>query len=262
MNRVAMLVALVAALIGGGLSFLYLKSAELRLAGGAKVVLLSLVKDVPAGAALTEDMLAEREVPMAYVEDRSVKSAEEARVLGLKLGNRLRAGQTLLWSDLAISSAERRELSGLVQPGRRAYKLHSGHESFRMVEPGDHVDLLGSVAGRAPGETLSVVLLQKVLVLAVGGRTRRDEIQSKGVGTADGSLTLSVTLEEAQLLSLTTTRTGTALSVVLRSPGDDLVVPRLNDVSSNALRDLEERAKIKGRTTQKVEQGPVELKPQ
>ena len=118
-----MLVALVAALIGGGLSFLYLKSAELKLAGGAKVVLLSLVKDVPAGAALTEDMLAEREVPMAYVEDRSVKSAEKARVLGLKLGNRLRAGQTLLWSDLAISSAERRELSGLVQPGRRLWHL-------------------------------------------------------------------------------------------------------------------------------------------
>ncbi len=253
MNKSAFLIALVTALVGGALCFLYLKRAEQELSGGKKIEILTMVKSVDQGARVTEDNVAVREVPQAYVEDRSVKAAEKSRVVGLRLGHDLRAGQTLMWTDLAIATDERRELSGLIQPGRRAYTVHSRDQSFALVEPGDYVDLLASLNSLEGRK--SVVLLQKVLVLAQGLSTLPSDPTDKR-RTRNVALTLSVTLPESQLLSLAGAAGSGELVVVLRNPEDPRVAEGIKDMNIKALTNDEERARVQ---RARAESGPVKL---
>lgn len=252
MNKSAFLIALVTAIVGAALCFLYLQRAERELSGGGKIEVLTIVKRVESGSRITEDSLAVRAVPQAYVEDRSVKAAEKERVLGLRIGPALTAGQTLMWTDLAITTDERRDLSSLIQPGRRAYTLNSEDRSFALVEPGDYVDVLGSLRGI--DDHKAVVLLQKVLVLAQGFSTQptliNEERESRNL-----VLTVSVTLEEAQLLSLATAQDG-ELFVALRNPDDARITEGIKDMDLSALTSDVERAKVQ---KSRHESGPVKL---
>ena len=93
----------------------------------------------------------------------------------------------------------------------------------------------------------SVVLLQRVLVLAVGMAT---EAQAVGGGAQSGSyssqrdmvLTLSLNLQEAQLLALATERGH--LSVAVRNPDDTRIIDGIPDMSSAALFDVKARNDI------------------
>ena len=120
MNKRALLIAIVAAVVGSLLLFLYLRRFEQDMSGGDRIRLLVTVKPIERNAVITDDMLTEREVPVAYVEDRAVKRQEKPKVVGLRVGTALQANQTLMWTDLAIATDERRDLSSLVQPGNRA----------------------------------------------------------------------------------------------------------------------------------------------
>jgi len=118
MSKRALLLALIVATLGLVLMLLYVRRFEQQASGGERVQLLVAIKPIERGAVITDDVLAVREVPLAYVEDRAVKAAERAKVVGLRLGNNVQSQQTLMWSDLAIAADERRDLSALVQPSR------------------------------------------------------------------------------------------------------------------------------------------------
>ena len=85
----------------------------------------------------------------------------------------LAAQQTLMWSDLSVASDERRDLSSLVQPGNRAVSVvaQQNDKSYALIHAGDYVDLISTMQATkdpAADARTAVVLLQKVLVLAVG----------------------------------------------------------------------------------------------
>ena len=97
------------------------------------------------------------------------------------------------------------------------------------MRPGDYVDLLASLApGDAPlgdksQKLVSVLLLQRILVLAVGEITdpqllRAAQSQETAALLEAAPLTLSLKVEEAQLLALAQERG--KLSVLLRQPDD------------------------------------------
>src|SRR5688572_18666698 len=102
MNRRLSLIACVLAALGAGLLLLYLQRYEREMGGGERVQLLSLRKAVARGAVLTDDVIATRAVPRAYVEERAIRATERDKVLGIKAALALEPQQTLLWTDLAL----------------------------------------------------------------------------------------------------------------------------------------------------------------
>jgi len=235
-NKVALLVALAIAAIGGVLLFIYLQRFEQEASGGAKVKLLVAIKPIHAGDNLTDDMLATREVPQAYVEDRAVRESERPRVIGLRVATAVQAQQTLMWTDLAIATDDRRDLSSLVQPGMRAVSVRATTEgSFALIRPGDRVDVIATMP-QGNDQRESIVLLQNVLVLAVGMDMGNDPIAKRQRNDRNEQmLTLSLNVPEAQLLALAIEKGH--LSVALRNPDDVRIAEGLTEMSSSTLTD-------------------------
>lgn len=252
MNRRAMFIAAALALAGITLLFVYMKRFERDMSGGDQVELLAAVKPIKRGTVITDDMLTARDVPIAYVESRAIKAAERSKVVGLQSANAIAPQETVMWTDIAITT-ENRDVSSLVQPGKRAVTVHGagGDEAALngLVRPGDYVDVVatmdeGTVASTAAPakERVAVVLLQKVLVLAVAGDTQiaaAGDPKSRSGGPADKSITLSLNVKEAQLLALAMEKGH--VSVAVRNP-EDPRISDLPDMPASALADSKARA--------------------
>lgn len=238
-------------LLGGGLLLLYLKRFEEEASGGARVQVLSLVQPLERGALVSAEALAVSEVPVAYVEQRAVRAADKSKIVGIRAAHALDAQDTLLWTDLAIS-AESRDLSSLVQPGKRAMTVRASEtgsdpSSSGLLRPGDYVDVLVTLRDELESKSASaVVLLQRVLVLAVGSRTEpqgfAETREPRGSSAHERELTLSLKTEEVQLLSLARER-GT-LSVALRDPSDTNIVEGVADMPVSVLYDKKSRESV------------------
>jgi pilus assembly protein CpaB len=245
--RRALLVALACAVAAVSLFVLYLKQYEREASGGEPVRVLVVLRALEAGEQITDEALGVKDVPQAYVEDRAIRESDKNRVLGLRVGGLVQAQQTLMWSDLSVTSEEHRELSTLVQPGRRAItvSLKNGVMAA-LVRPGDSVDVIAVADGRGDSRAAKV-LLQNVLVLAVGASTAADP---RGDGAQrelrEGDLTLSVTLADAQQLALAQERGD--LSVAVRNVDDAQISERASEPGSETPRVVAERS------------GPSELK--
>ena len=153
---------------------LYQRRFELEASGGEKVKLLIAVKRVERGKPITEDAIAVREIPQAYVDDRAIRESEKNKIIGLKVGTAVKEQQLLLWSDLT-NNDDRKDLSALVLPGYRAVSIKAARDdtSIALIKPGDYVDVIGVLGSSSTvGEAKNaVVLLQRILVLATGTDT-------------------------------------------------------------------------------------------
>ena len=272
MNRRALIIAAALALAGVTLLFMYMKRYEREMSGGDQVELLAAVRPIKRGTVITDDMLTTRDVPIAYVEGRAIKAAERSKVLGLQTASAIEPQETVMWTDLAITT-EDRDVSSLVQPGKRAVTLRSsaGDESTLngLVRPGDYVDVVATMEENTKPnvadptnsnkERVAVVLLQKVLVLAVRGETQAAaSADSKTVNRLDKSITLSVNMKEAQLLALAMEKGH--VSVAVRNP-DDPRVSDLPDMPASALADTNARAAAQstGRVRSRSGDQPVKI---
>jgi pilus assembly protein CpaB len=270
MNQRALLVALGLAALSAFFLFKYTRQFEQEMSGGERIELLVVAKPVARGVLLTDDMLGVREVPLAYVESRAVKATERAKILGVRTAQSVQAQDLLMWSDLAVTSEER-DLSSLVQPGNRAVTVRATNgddsRSYALIRPGDYVDVLATMADSARSATdtrSSIVLLQKVLVLAVGldtesgGSNGSAALQADHNRARDLILTLSLNLQEAQLLALATEKG--RLSVALRNPEDQRVTEGIPDMASTALFDSHARLEIQNvRRASTNASGPIKL---
>lgn len=251
MNRRALFVALVVGVLGLVLLLLYQRRFELEASGGEKVRLLMAVKRVERGKPITDDVVAVREIPLAYVDDRAIRESEKNKILGLKVGTTVREQQLLLWSDLTAND-ERKDLSALVLPGYRAVSIRASRDdgAITMIRPGDYVDVIGVIGGGVDGKAdakNAVVLLQRVLVLAAGGETSAQhnvDEKKTGYNPTESVLTLSLTLTEAQLIALAAERG--RLAVAIRHPDDQQRTQGIPDVNINQIVNPEERNRLKG----------------
>ena len=239
-SRKLLLVSVLLAAGGIGLLALYLHRFETEVSGGERVQLLAVIKPVPRGSVLTQDMLGVREVPVSYVESRAVKAAELSKVKGIRTAIDLDPQDSLLWTDLAIA-VENRDLSSLVQPGNRAFTIETPRNATGndLIRPGDYVDVLATFSGTGHGATARAtkVLLQRVLVLAVGSETERQAFQGQTEKSAtarrSSNLTLSLKLDEAQMVAAASEEG--ELSVVLRGVTDPTVLEGVPDVTPSNL---------------------------
>jgi pilus assembly protein CpaB len=246
MNRRALLIALVVGILGVFLLLLYQRRFELEASGGEKVKLLIAVRRLERGKPIPDDAISVREVPMAYVDDRTIREVDKNKILGLRLGTTVKEQQLLLWTDLATGSDDHKDLSSLVLPGYRAVSIRAARDdtSITLLRPGDYVDVIG-VLGAAGAEAKSaVVLLQRVLVLAMGSETSPDAMDQREKGfVAENLLTLSLTLSEAQIIALAAERG--RLAVAVRHP-DDQQKAGVTDINFDSILDPNKRGQIKG----------------
>jgi pilus assembly protein CpaB len=239
MDRRALLLAFVVALLGVVLLVLYTKRYEREMSGGDKVKLLLAIKPIERGKPITDDMLSTREVPQAYVEDRAIKEVDKAKILGLAVGTTVQAQQTVMWTDLATANEERRDLSALIVPGSRAVsiKTHREDASSAMVRPGDYVDVIAVLPDPTnPSSEVksAIVLLQRVLVLASGYDTSPDAVDVAAKDRkSEAVLTLSMKLEQAQAMAVAMEKG--AIQVVLRNPNDNVREDQIPKYASTEL---------------------------
>lgn len=241
MNRRALIISLVVGVLGLFLLLVYQHRFELEASGGEKVKLLVVVKRVDRGKPISDDALGVRQVPMAYVDERSIREADKAKILGLRVGTTIREQQLLMWSDLATGSDERKDLSSLILPGYRAISIRVGSNdgSIGLVRPGDYVDVIG-ILGAGNDQRSAVVLLQRVLVLASGSETSPEAVESRNQRFQEMTLTLSLTLQEAQLIALASEKG--RLAVAVRHPDDPQRSAKAPDISSDVLMRSEQRS--------------------
>jgi pilus assembly protein CpaB len=258
MNKRALFIALLVGILGAFLLVLYQRRFELEASGGEKVKLLIAVKKIDRGKPITEDVIAIREIPLAYVDERAIRETEKNKILGLKVGNAVKEQQLLLWSDLTATD-DRKDLAALVLPGYRAVSIKAARDdtSIALIKPGDYVDVIGVLgATSAVGEAKNaVVLLQRVLVLAIGTETSPEhakETKEANLYNQENLLTLSLTLTEAQVLALAAERG--RLAVAVRHPDDQARTSGIVDLNFNQILDEKERAKIRN-----VRTGPRDI---
>jgi len=235
MNRKALVAACAAAVIGMGLLWLYMERFEEEASGGVPIPILMATQDIPLGATITQDMLGIRPLPSSYVEERHIRSEDAERILGVRVSMGVRAAEAILWTDLATTTQQRRDLSGLVQSGMRAITVRADVTSSfgGLLRPGDRVDvILTAQRGSDRGsEQVTLSLLQNVLVLAVGQDTGGDTQDGRNRGSRRRSteVTMSVTVEQAQALTYAS-RTG-RLSLALRNPDDIAIMEQLPETT-------------------------------
>lgn len=245
MKRIAWIAALIVGAAGFALIVAHERSLARKLSGGDPVEVLVAARDIAIGERLDESMLGVRTIPSSYIERRHILAADARRALGVRVSLGVRAGEALLWSDLATGGGDRRDLSSLVTPGMRAVSIQASVTSRLggLLRPGDRVDIL-LTTDRA-SHPVTVPLLQNVLVLAVGGDTGASgEVPLIG---AKSDVTVSVTLEQAQALALAPHEG--ELVVALRHPEDITVVEDLPETTSADILEPQRRARLGARRT-------------
>lgn len=145
MHKIGLVISLVVAALGAFLMAVYVQRFEEERTGGAPVSILVAVKTIKRDTQLTDDALAVRDVPVAYVDSRAVRATDKTRIVGVRVVNSLQPGQVLTWTDVAAGNNDRRTLSSLVQPGFRAVSVRtrSDSTSYELIEPG-----IGSMSSR------------------------------------------------------------------------------------------------------------------
>jgi Flp pilus assembly protein CpaB len=235
-----MLAGIAIAILGGVLYSLHLKHYESRVQGGETIPIVVVIAQVREHAGLTRSVLGYKDVPRRFVEDRHVRANQIDLVLGVPSSRELQPGAWLNWDDVEGNIRESVTLAETLPVGQRAYTVEMESDSFgKMVAAGDRVDVL-ITAVRPNGTTrLTTVLLQNVLVLAIGqrrasrtGRTDHERAQMEeeergATGRVHRQVTLSVNLDEATAL-FHALEFAERISLIVRNPSDESMV--LTDV--------------------------------
>jgi pilus assembly protein CpaB len=234
MKKAVLITSLGAALGSALLGHLYFTRLEAEVSGGAKIPVLVAAEDVPLGATLTEKVIAVRDVPQAYLDSRQVRASDARKVLGTRLASVLKANETVLWSDLAASGGQVRVLSSLVERGMRAVAIDSKTGTFDgLLRPGDRVDVLFTEGGKGNETGSTITLLQNLLVLSVGSNIAKADDAPGRIASSFGTVTLSATIEQAQLITQAKERG--RLSLTLRNSDDIQLTDSVGETSAKDL---------------------------
>lgn len=251
MTRKAIIAAVACAVVGLVMLFLYMQRFEQEASGGPAIMVLVATQDIPLGAQIAENMLGSRPLPQSYIEDRHIPASEAARIIGVRVTSGVKGGESLLWTDLATTSEQRRDLSALVRTGMRAITIRADvSASFGgLLRPGDRVDVLLTIErGESNDQHVTIPLLQNLLVLASGrdtGAPVRPGERRRTTGGTVNQVTISVTLEQAAVLALAQEQG--RLTLILRNPDDIAVVENAPETTTSDIIEPERRRRIQRR---------------
>ncbi|PIE36198.1 MAG: Flp pilus assembly protein CpaB, partial [Gammaproteobacteria bacterium] len=180
----------------------------------AKVVVAA--RDLLPGEVLVAGDLAEREMPVQYIDSNAVQTGNYEVALGQRVGFRVERGHSLLWAHLEGGLTP--TFSGKVENGHRAMtvRVDEVNSISGFLQPGDRVDLLLGY-GRTNRETEIFPLIQNLEVIATGVQTSVDKAGAHGKRSFT-TITVHVSPEDAQKLTLA--QTIGKLTATLRNPDD------------------------------------------
>ncbi|MBN2714375.1 MAG: Flp pilus assembly protein CpaB [Deltaproteobacteria bacterium] len=252
MNKTAVIAA-VLAISAGGANYLYARNLEQNATGGKKVGVLVASKDLKQGETLNKSSFALRHIPVAFVDDRDVRGDRISDLDGAPIQVSIKRGQVIQWTDFQSRVSDMaKDLADLVQPGKRAMTIVVNQKSALggLLRPGHRVDIVGTFTGNGSNEKeqRSQVMLQNVVVLATG-----KQLSSDSADTGFNTVTLSVTVEQSELLSLAGALG--SLSLVLRGYSDLAIVNGVPPKDYNAIAKLEANSSVSGA---KAESTPIE----
>jgi Flp pilus assembly protein CpaB len=260
------------------------QDAEAKLKG-KKIVAAAV--DIKEGTELTLSQVIPKEVPEQFIPPQAVKGSDELKqILGRKVRFAIKTGQMILWTDL--ESDKHGGLATVIAADERAFTINiSKGTKNGLLQPNDHVDIICSFAvpkstaqaamaqagrpqtsaatWREVPSMVNVVLLQNVTVIAIGEAFGGGPASAFGRGAGGDSVTVSVTLPEAQLLMFAEQQG--ELGVALRREGNLDTLPRDKlprvtfDEMEKLMGDLDQQRKhrivqiMKGKTVEEVQVG-------
>ena len=243
MSRFAFLIGIIAAASGVGSLYLYMQRFEAEVTGGDAVTILMAIEDIPLGSRIREDTLAGRTIPARYVEERHVRIGDLQRIVGIRVTSTVKANEALLWTDLASSAVGSRRVEQFLQEGMRALTVNGDGASSSLLAPGNRIDIFLTTSGNEGRQTL--LLLQNVIVIAVGGQVGTEGTQIGGRSGYGGGVTLSVLPRQASYLTLAQ-RTG-SLTFAIRSSNETGIIQNPPPTTVADLRDEEQIREIRTR---------------
>lgn len=228
MNKRALLVAVVAAFVGFTMLNMYMGRFEKEALGGEPVPVLMAVQDIPLGTVLSNEMLGVRAIPARFLEERHVKKENLERIIGVRVSSSVKANEALLWTDLASGAVGQRRIEDFLQPGTRGVTVPVDKGASALLSPGQRIDI--SLTKLGGGEMQNVLLMQNLIVIAVGGST---ENRARG----SNMITVAVSPRQASFLMLAG-QTG-SLTATLRN-NIDFASPDLPPVPERSLIEQEQ----------------------
>jgi pilus assembly protein CpaB len=257
MNRIKWIVAVGLGVLAAAGHQLYAWGLRNEASGGEKIEVLSYAEDVEVGEKVVDETLAKRMVPVSYVDERAVRAEKVGEILGMEAAIDVKAGQIAQWSDfVARTESAAMDLSDFLESGQRAITIPVDR-SLSMggnLRPGHRVDVLGTFRkGEDRHNRVTVTLLQNVKVLAVGRSMQSNSFfvslssAASQKAARSRTVTLSVGLDEAALLSLSTKQG--SLSLALRGRQDLEVIKGMPEVGMADIWEPERRSSFQKKTS-------------
>lgn len=223
-RRVTLIVAVVLALGTGILTLRYLTSLQQAAPPPAETrQVIVAVKDIPARAKITVDMLRLTTRPAAEVDPDTISDPKQAvdslALITIPAGSTLTTSKIGRPAELAMPVRLQAGMRALTLSGDRV-KAVSG-----FVQPGDRVDIIAIPPRQGSGPPAGVTILRGILVLAINStmeqmsaQTQQQQQQNDTGNPA--TITVAVTPKEADLLAAVDQEI--PLRLALRSPQEPL----------------------------------------
>ena len=200
---------------------------------GETVAVVKAARNIPAGTPLTQDLVTTDQVPRKFLPPNPIMKDDLGIYLDTPLAVNVTEGSMILTSDFSVAEVSR-DLSGKIPADERALSIPVDAISgvSGLLTPGDRVDLLGTFPVSSKEELIpdasgggsvgyvTMTLLQNVTLLAVGQQLSSVSAQQDGRRNNYSTVTLSVTVDEAELLTIAQTRG--KLMLLLRNREDIL----------------------------------------
>lgn len=192
----------------------------------APVKVVVAASDLRAGMFLSNQTVAVREVPQAFLHAEAIAAERWSAVAGRVLSRPLRSGEPVLMAHLAQDLGA--GFSSQLSQGMRALTFPVDEESSiaGMLAPSDRIDIFFTTTSGA--ETITVPLLMNVPVIATGVRTLSNEAQLRDAQSPYRTVTVSVTPKDAAKITLA--QDAGRITITLRQPEDsgDVVMARVS----------------------------------
>lgn len=215
MKKVKIL-ALLSAIVTALLLFVFLSSV-IKFGGTDTTQVVTAAQDIPANTLITQEMLANTDVPTDAVLPGAITKASD--VVGKTMKSDIYVGEQIISAKLIVpGETGNGSLSYAIKPGMRAITIAVDATSgvAGMIRPTDRIDLVGEFDSN--GKIYTDLVAEYLKVLAVDSVMDASGKAGDGTTVAYATLTLEVTPSQAMELS-NAVYNGT-LRAVLRSPLD------------------------------------------
>ena len=234
------LIAIIFAILAAFFAYMYLSDLETTYKTMAEpVTVVIAAQRIPQGTVIRREMLTEKKVPKEFVQPKAFAGVnnlftKEGTAVYISL-NTFEPGEQIMSTKVSKTNAET-GITNVIPDGYKALAVNFDSESASVITPGSRIDVLSIINYADTNNKFQesiYMIAQNILVLAVGGNyigmsaKKNDE-----GGRSGGTLTLSVTVEEAQTIMLAAENGN--MKYIIRPAGDneiyDIKPLKLSDI--------------------------------